>query len=151
MGTNNRGVCRRCGQERALEANGQQCRPCGRAERAARAKKQKTMPKPQPPKPDKRVVWPPEQGSWGRCPECETGMPLLIDGMTINHKSGESEKWDGIGPRCVGSGKRPTELVDPPPRRVEVLDQPDRVRDREFLDPNEIPAGLSGLGGNRRN
>jgi len=148
MGKHKHGVCQRCGHERALEANGANCLACGRAERA---KKPKTTPPPQPPKPDKRVVWPPEQGSWGRCPECETGMPLLIDGMTINHKSGESEKWDGIGPRCVGSVKRPTELVDPPPRRVEVLDQPDRVRDREFLDPNEIPAGLSGLGGNRRN
>ena len=78
------------------------------------------------------------------------GVPLLVDGMTINHKSGESEKWDGISPRCTGSGRRPTELVEPPPRRVEVLDQPDRVRDHEFLDPNEIPIGLPSLGKKRR-
>ena len=79
------------------------------------------------------------------------GVPLLVDGMTINHKSGESEKWDGIVPRCIGSVNRPTELVEPPPRRIEVLDQPERVRDHEFLDPNEIPAGLPGQGRNRRN
>ena len=150
MGKNKHGLCRRCGQERALEASGAHCRACGRADRAERAKKQKSTPTPQPPEPDKRVVWPPEQGSWGRCPECDTGVPLLIDGMMNYHKSGESETWDGIGPRCTGSARRPTELVEPPPRRINVLDQPDQVRDHEFLDPNEIPAGLPSLGKKRR-
>lgn len=143
--TNNRGVCRRCRQERVLEANGQQCRACGRAERAKKPK-----PEPKPPEPDKRVVWPPEKGSWGRCPECATGVALRTDGMTVKHKHGDSAKWDGIGERCLGSGLRPTELVKPPSREPEVLDQPERVRDREFFGGMEIPAGLPGLGKNRR-
>jgi len=148
MGKNKHGVCQRCGQERALEANGENCLACGRAERA---KKPKTIPTPQPPEPDLRVVWPPEQGSWGTCSTCGTDLPLLIDGMTINHKTGECDLWDGIGPRCAGSGRRPTALVEPPPREVEVVDQPVTVRDHEFLDRNEIPAGLPGQGRNRRN
>jgi ribosomal protein L37E len=147
MGKNKHGLCRRCGQERALYENGAHCRACGRADRA---EKQKTIPKRQAPEPALRVLWPPEQESWGRCPKCETGVQLLVDGMTTNHKSGKSEAWDGIGRRCTGSGRRPTELVEPPHRRVEVLDQPDRVRDHEFLDPKEIPAGLPGQGRNRR-
>ena len=143
MATNNRGVCRRCGHERVLESSGTQCRPCGHAERA---KKPKPPPPPKPPEPDKRVVWPPEKGSWGRCPACDTGVALRDDGMTVNHRHGEADRWDGIGPCCLGSGSRPTRFVEPPARQVEVLDSPERVRDKEFPGSgNEIPAGLPSL------
>lgn len=147
MGANNRGVCPRCGHERVLEANRKRCRPCGRAERAS---KPKPTPPPKPAEPDKRVVWPPEKGSWGRCPACATGVALRVDGLTINHVHGDSNRWDGVSDRCPGSAQRPTELVDPPAREVQVLDQPESVRDHEFLNNNEIPAGLPGLGKKRK-
>lgn len=129
-----------------MEANGAHCRACGRADGS---KKPKTSPKPENPQPNPRVVWPPEQESWGLCRECATGVPLLIDGRTIDHKSGEPEKSEGLGPRCAGSARKPTQLVDPPPRRVKVPDQPDHVADQEFFRWNEIPAGLPGPGKNR--
>jgi hypothetical protein len=148
MGKSKHAVCPRCGQERAMEANGARCRACGRADRA---KKPKPPPPPETPKPEPQVMWPPEQQSWGRCRECAADVPLLIKGMTIHHKSGESQKWEGPGPRCAGSAQRPTQLVAPPPRRVQVQDQPVRVDDRKSTGWNEIPAGLPGLGKNRGN
>ena len=145
MGKNKHGVCQRCGHERALEADARQCRACGRAERAKKPK-----PKPRPAEPDKRVIWPPEKCSWGRCPECATCVVLRADGKTVKHRHCDSEKWDGIGPCCTGSDQLPTELVETPIRRVRVPDQPKRVPDHEFLPGNEIPAGLPGHGQNRR-
>ena len=147
MGTSNRGVCPRCGHERVLEANRKQCRPCGRAERA---RNPRPTPPSKTPEPDKRVVWPPEKGSWGRCPACDTGVALRDDGMTVKHKHGAADAGDGTDPCCLGSGSRPTRFVEPPARQVEVLDSPERVRDHEFLGNNEIPIGLPSLGKKRK-
>ena len=143
-----RGVCQRCRQERALDYLGVFCLACRREERAQRqASKSRPTPVPVP-----RILWPPEAVTRGTCPECSFAVSLTDGGLTMGHKKGtDARKRRGRG-ACLGSGRRPVELVKAPERRREVLHQPERVDERVHHGHNrrETSAGLPGQGKRRR-
>jgi hypothetical protein len=121
---NNRGVCRNCGQERALAGRSEQCLACCRdGDPPGRVVRRL------PSTPSGRVVWPDESKTRGICVVCGVAVPLLDDGRTRYHKRGTAEHARRSR-ACAGSAVKPSAHTGPARRRVEVLDQPVRVDER---------------------